>query len=63
MEDQVAEKELKLKEMMQGFGSAKCGKWQIKWPMRHYKETQEKITPAKPAYSVRQSTLSIKELK
>lgn len=63
MEEQVAEKEVKLKSMMQEFSSAKCGKWSIKWPMRHYKATPEKITPAKEAYSIRQSTLTIKEIK
>ena len=63
MEEEVAEKEVKLKSMMQEFSSAKCGKWSIKWPMRHYKATPEKITPAKEAYSIRQSTLTIKEIK
>jgi hypothetical protein len=63
MEEQVAEKEVQLKTMMQEFSSAKCGKWSIKWPMRHFKATPEKITPAKEAYSIRQSTLTIKETK
>lgn len=63
MEEEMAEKEVKLKTMMQQFSSAKAGKWSIKWPMRHYKATAEKITPAKEAYSVRQSTLTIKEIK
>lgn len=63
MEEEVAEKEVKLKTMMQEFSSAKCGKWQIKWPMRHFKAQPEKVTPAKEAYSIRQSTLTIKEAK
>jgi predicted phage-related endonuclease len=63
MEEQVAEKEVQLKTMMQEFSSAKCGKWSIKWPMRHFKATPEKITLAKEAYSIRQSTLTIKESK
>jgi predicted phage-related endonuclease len=63
MEEQIAEKEVKLKTMMQEFSSAKTGKWQIKWPMRHYKAAPEKITPAKEAYSIRQSSLTIKEIK
>jgi hypothetical protein len=29
--------------------------------MRNYKAAAERLVPAKPAYSVRQSTLSIKE--
>lgn len=63
MEEQIAEKEVKLKTMMQEFSSAKCGKWSIKWPMRHFKAQPEKVTPAKEAYSIRQSTLTIKESK
>jgi predicted phage-related endonuclease len=63
MEEQIAEKEVKLKTMMQEFSSAKCGKWSIKWPMRHFKAQPEKVTPAKEAYSIRQSTLTIKEAK
>jgi hypothetical protein len=63
LEEQVGEKEVKLKTMMQEFSSAKCGRWSIKWPMRHFKATPEKITPAKEAYSIRQSTLTIKETK
>jgi len=52
-----------LKVMMKDYSSAKVGHWSIKWPMRHYKATPEKITPPKEAYSVRQSTLTIKESK
>ena len=63
MEEQIAEKEVKLKTMMQEFSSAKCGKWSIKWPMRHFKAQPEKVTPSKEAYSIRQSTLTIKEAK
>lgn len=52
-----------LKEMMKDYSSAKVGHWTLKWPMRHYKATPEKITPAKEAYSIRQSTITIKETK
>ncbi len=34
----------------------------ISWPMRNYKAQSERLIPAKEAYSVRQSSLSIKEL-
>lgn len=37
------------------------GRFQITWPMRSYKAQPEKIIPAKEAYSIRQSTLTIKE--
>jgi hypothetical protein len=48
---------------MKDHASAKVGNWTLKWPMRHYKATPEKITPAKEAYSIRQSTITIKESK
>ena len=32
----------------------------VRWPMRSYKAQPEKIVPAKPAYQIRQSTVSIK---
>lgn len=36
--------------------------YQVKWGMRNYKATPEKITPAKPARSVRSSTLTLKAI-
>ena len=61
--EQVAKHETTVKSVMQDFGAAKAGRYQITWPMRHYKAAPAKITPAKEAYSIRQSTLSIKEIK
>jgi len=52
------------KEIKMLLGSAergKAGSYHISWPMRSYKASPEKITPAKEAYSIRQSSLSIKE--
>lgn len=63
IEREIGEKETKLKTMMQHFSHAKAGRWMVSWPMRHYKATPEKITPAKEAYSFRQSTLTIKGIK
>lgn len=63
LQDDIDTWEKDLKELMKDHASAKAGAWTIKWPMRHYKATPEKITPAKEAYSVRQSTLTIKENK
>jgi predicted phage-related endonuclease len=56
-----AEKDLKaaLKDAEAGI----AGKYQVRWPMRHYAAQPEKIVPAKNAYAVRQSTLNIKEIK
>ena len=36
--------------------------YQVRWPMRHYKAQEEKVVPAKDAYSIRQKTLNIKEV-
>ena len=54
--------ETQLKELLQDKPLGIAGKYKVSWPMRNYKAQPEKITPAKEAYSVRQSTLTIKEL-
>ena len=54
-----AEKDLKTLLKTANVGIA--GKYEIRWPMRNYAAQPEKIVPAKDAYSIRQSTLSIKE--
>lgn len=54
-----AEKDIKMK-----LGNAergKVGSYHISWPMRTYKASPEKITAAKDSYTIRQSSLSIKE--
>lgn len=38
------------------------GNYRIDWPMRKYKATPEKITPAKPERTIRLSTLKVKEV-
>ena len=57
----IDEAETALKEMMKDNGMAIAGEYQIKWGMRSYKAQPEKIVPAKAAYVVRQSTLTIKK--
>jgi len=37
-------------------------RYRLKWPTRSYKATPEKVTPAKPARTVRQSTISFKAI-
>jgi hypothetical protein len=54
--------ETQLKELLQDKPLGIAGKYKVSWGMRNYKAQPEKITPAKEAYSVRQSTLTIKEL-
>jgi len=62
-EKKITDKEKRLKTLMQKFSVAKAGNWEIKWPMRHYSATAQKIVPGKEAYSIRQSNLTIKEIK
>lgn len=60
----IADRETKIKTAMQTASKATIGnKYTVSWPMRSYKAQPEKVVPAKEAYSVRQSTLSIKEIK
>ena len=60
-ENKRAEAETELKAMLGEASKGVAGKYEIRWPMRSYKATPEKIVPAKAAYTIRQSTLSIKE--
>lgn len=57
-----AEAETELKAMMGDAGRAKVGAYEVRWPMRYYKAAPQRIVPAKDAYAIRQSTLSIKEI-
>jgi len=60
-EDAIAKAEVELKKMLGDAERGRAGSAVISWPMRNYKAAAERLVPAKPAYSVRQSTLSIKE--
>jgi len=62
LEELISASEIELKGLMREADKARAGRFQIAWPMRNYKAQPEKVVPAKPAYSVRQSTLSIKEV-
>lgn len=54
--------ERKLKEFMGQSEIGRAGSVVVKWPMRHYKAQPERLVAAKPAYSVRQSSLTVKEI-
>jgi hypothetical protein len=56
-----AEKDLKT--MLKTAPKGIAGKYEISWPMRNYAAQAQKIVKAKDAYSIRQSTLAIKEFK
>jgi predicted phage-related endonuclease len=51
-----------IKEQLGQAERGRAGHYVINWPMRNYKAQAERLIPAKEPYSVRQSTLSIKEL-
>ena len=63
LEAEIDKNETRIKEAMQTATKAKVGKFDVSWPMRSYKATPERIVPAKEAYTIRQSTLTIKEAK
>lgn len=57
-----AEAETELKAMLGEAAKGRVGRFEIRWPMRSFKAQPEKIVPAKDAYTIRQSTLAIKEI-
>ncbi len=60
-EKDIASAEKDLKTLLKTANVGIAGKYEIRWPMRNYAAQPAKTVPAKEAYSVRQSTLSIKE--
>ena len=58
----IEEAEKTIKEQLGQAEKGRAGDFVISWPMRNYKAQSERLVPAKEAYSVRQSTLSIKEV-
>ncbi len=56
------EAETELKAMLGDASKGTVGSFEIRWPMRSYKAQGEKVVPAKAAYTIRQSTLSVKEI-
>jgi predicted phage-related endonuclease len=61
-EAMIEKAEMRLKEMLGDAKKGKAGSYVISWPMRSFKAQAERLVPAKEAYTVRQSTLTIKEL-
>ena len=60
-EASIEEAEKLIKQELGQAERGRAGQYIINWPMRNYKDAPERLVPAKKAYSVRQSTLSIKE--
>ncbi len=62
-EGEITDAEKQLKDLMGDATRALAGGYSIAWPTRSYKAQPAKTVPAKEAYTVRQSTLTIKEAK
>lgn len=62
-EEVINDRETKIKAAMQTASKATIGRYQVSWPMRNYQATQDRVVKGKAAYSVRQSTLTVKEIK
>jgi predicted phage-related endonuclease len=59
----IDDREKKIKAAMQTASKATIGSYQVSWPMRNYQATQDRVVKGKAAYSVRQSSLTVKEIK
>jgi hypothetical protein len=60
-EEIIENRQTKLMALMQGKSKAVAGSYKVSWPMRHYKAQEKRIIPARDAYSIRQSSVSVKE--
>ena len=60
-EAEIDSDEKEIKMLLGSAEKAKVGSFYINWPMRNFKAAPERLIPAKEAYSIRQSTISIKE--
>jgi predicted phage-related endonuclease len=60
LETKITEDETELKEMLGNATLAHAEEFRISWPIRKYQAQPEKVVPAKPAHSMRQSTVTIK---
>lgn len=62
-EEEITKAEEKLKKIMDKATYGIAGKWHIKWPTRYYQAQPERKVPAREAYTIRLSNLSIREAK
>lgn len=61
LEAQAKEMEVKIMDQMRDASYAHAGRYKISWPTLNYKATPEKVVPAKPARTIRQSKLRIRD--
>lgn len=63
LETKIAEDEKEIKELLGNATVGHASEFKISWPMRNYAAQPERVVKAKPAYSIRQSTIIISEPK
>jgi predicted phage-related endonuclease len=61
LEEIIEGETLELKKMLEKAEKGRTNNYEVSWPMRSYKATAEKITPAAPARTIRLQTITIKE--
>jgi hypothetical protein len=61
LEAQIDRLQINIMEHMRDHEVCNAGRYKISWPMRSYKAQPAKTVPAKEAYVIRQSKLSIKD--
>ena len=61
LETAIDNLQINIMEQMRDNEVCNAGRYKISWPMRQYKAQPEKRVPAKEAYVIRQSKLSIKD--
>jgi len=62
IDEQIAGLELKIMDSLGEAQMGTSGPYLVEWPVRHYKEQPEKVTPAKPARTIRLKTLKIRAM-
>jgi predicted phage-related endonuclease len=60
LETTIADSEKELKEMLGNATKAHAEEFLISWPIRNYQAQPAKTVPAKPAYSIRQDSVTVK---
>jgi predicted phage-related endonuclease len=61
LEAQSKDMEIKIMDKMRDVAHAHAGRYKISWPTINYKAVPEKVVPAKPARTIRQSKLRIRD--
>jgi predicted phage-related endonuclease len=61
LEELIDSETLTLKKLLETAEKGQTPNFEVSWPMRSYKATAERITPATPARTIRLQTLTIKE--